>query len=86
MRMIDMHSETSVKLLQLYLTPKEALEFRKELDRLITNPEANEHSHIYSEDTLCELSFSILTETKLKNIRSYTKLEQNILTGKKQNV
>ncbi len=83
MRMIDMHSETAVKLLQLYLTPKEALEFRKELDRLITNPEANEHSHISSEDMFCELSFSILTEKKFKNIKSYTKIEQKILTTKK---
>ena len=83
MRMIDMDSETAVKLLQLYLTPKEALNFRKELDRLITNPEANEHSHIYSEDMFCELSFSSLTEKKLKNIKSYTKMEQKILTQKK---
>ena len=81
--MIDMHSKAAVRLLQLYLAPKEALEFRNELDRLIANPEANEHSHIYSEDTSCELSFSILTENKLKNIKSYTKLEQKILTEKK---
>lgn len=83
MKMIDMGSEKAVKLLQLYLTPKEALDFRKELGRLITNPEANEHSHIYSEDMFCELSFSILTETKLKNIKSYTKIEQKILTERK---
>jgi hypothetical protein len=82
MRIINMDTKASARLIQLYLTPNEASEFRKELDRLLAKPESNDHSHISSEDSNCELSFSIITESKLKNINRYTKLEQKILTEK----
>jgi hypothetical protein len=78
MRMIDMDSKRGVKVLQLYLNPQEAREFRKELDRLLVDPEANEHSHI-DFGGKSEISFSILTEKKLKNIKAYSKIEQKIL-------
>ncbi len=83
MRMLNMDTKKPVKLLQLYLTPSEARQFCKELDLLLADPEANEHSHICAEDMTCELSFSIVTEKKLENIRSYTKLEQEILRDNK---
>lgn len=82
MRMIDVDKQSAVRGLQLYLTPEETVEFRKELDRLLANPEANEHSHISSEDRGRELSFSIITKKKLENIKGYAKLEQKILTEK----
>jgi hypothetical protein len=82
MRIINMDANSGVRLIQLYLTPNEASEFRNELDRLLAKPESNDHSHITSEDLNCELSFSIITENKLKNIKGYTKLEQRILTEK----
>ncbi len=50
MRMLDIHKQNSVRGPQLYLTPDEAVQFRKELDGLVSNPEANEHSHISSEN------------------------------------
>jgi len=50
MRMLDVERETSVSNLQLYLTQKEATELIKELSRLLKEPEANEHLHIFSED------------------------------------
>lgn len=78
MRMIDMELKTRVRSLQLYLSPQEATEFRKELDRLLVNPEANEHSHI-DFGGASEISFSILTEKKLENIKAYSKIEQKIL-------
>jgi hypothetical protein len=80
--MLDVDKKSSVREVQLYITPTEAAAFRKELDRLLATPEANEHSHIYSDDMNCEFSFSIITENKLKNIQAYTKLEQQVLTGK----
>ncbi len=82
MRMLEVEKESSVRKLQLYLSPKEAMEFRKEIDRLLADPEANEHSHVFSADKHCELSFSIVTEKKLNNVQSYTKLEQKILSEK----
>jgi len=82
MRMLDVDKKSSVRQVQLYITPTEAAAFRKELDRLWAIPEANEHSHIFSDDMDCEFSFSIITESKLKNIQAYTKLEQRVLTEK----
>jgi len=82
MRIINMDAKAAVKLVQLYLTPNEASQFRKELDRLLAKPESNDHSHVESEYMSCEISFSIITENKLKNIKSYTKLEQRILKEK----
>jgi hypothetical protein len=81
MRMIDMDSKKGIRVVQLYLSPEEATAFRKELDRLLTDTEANEHSHIYLGGT-SEISFSILTPKKLENIKSYSKIEQKILMEK----
>lgn len=82
MRMLDVDKQTSVKGLQLYLTPDEALRFRDELNKLLKDPEANEHSHIYASDMHGEFSFSIITHKKMENISTYTALEQRILTEK----
>ncbi len=81
MRMINMDKKESISCLQLYLTIKEASEFKDGLEKLLENPEANEHIHIYSKDMHYELSFSIITDNKLNNINRYTKLEQKILLG-----
>jgi ribosomal protein L20A (L18A) len=78
-RIIDAGSKKRVRALQLYLTPQEAREFRKELDRLLNDPEANEHSHI-DFGGKSELSFSIITERKLKHIETYSKIEREVLT------
>ncbi|MFB3887674.1 MAG: hypothetical protein ACE144_20840 [Thermodesulfobacteriota bacterium] len=77
--MIDMDSQKRVKSLQLYLSPEEAAKFRKELERLLANPETNDHSHIDFGGS-SEFSFSILTENKLKNLKGYSKIEQKILS------
>jgi hypothetical protein len=68
MHMIDAELKKRVKVLQLYLNPQEDRHFRKELDRLLADPEANDHSHI-DFGGKSEISVSILTETKLKNIQ-----------------
>ena len=79
MRMIDAEREQRVRVLQLYLTPKEAKLLRQRLEKLLANPEANKHAHILSEDNSGEVSFSIVTEKKLQNLKGYTELEQQIL-------
>ena len=77
--MIDLDTESSVKRLSLYLTPQAAEWLRNELDTLLRDPEAWEHFHILAEDTGRELSCSIITKAKLREIGRYNKLEQRIL-------
>ena len=78
MRMLDAEKEVSVRNLQLYLSPSEAQFFRKELDKLLADPEAIEHSHVFADDMSREISFSIFTPQKLKASPHYTKLERKI--------
>jgi hypothetical protein len=78
MRMLDSDRKESVRNLQLYLSLAEAQMFRKELDRLLADAEAVEHSHVMADDMSREISVSILTPMKLQSCHSYTKLEQKI--------
>jgi flagellar biosynthesis/type III secretory pathway protein FliH len=82
MRMLDLENEASVRVLQIYLTPKEAEELRNKLAELLKDPEANEHFHVFADDMSRELSCSIITEKKLCDISGYTNLEKKILTEK----
>ena len=76
--MLDADRDQSVKHLQLYLTCSEAEYFRKELDRLLADPEASDHSHVGGDDMSREISFSILTPQKLAAGLNYTQLERKI--------
>ena len=78
MRMLDADKEASVFRLQLYLSVQEASELRKELDRLLKDPEASEHIHVFDHDMSRELSCSIVTPRKLER-GAYTELEEAIL-------
>jgi len=79
MRMIDGEKKVSVNRLGLYLTVQEAEALKEELSKLLENPETNDHFHIYQEDNSREISCSIITDKKLRNIKNYNKLEQQIL-------
>ena len=81
MRMLDIDREHSVRVLQLYLTSKEAKELRDELSNLLQNPEHNLHFHVFAENMSRELSCSITTPIKLKE-DGYTKLERKIFEEK----
>jgi hypothetical protein len=70
--------DRSVHQLQLYLTPREGQELRTALDRLLADPEANEHEHVLAEDGGRELSLSIVTPTKLGALKGYTRVEQQL--------
>jgi len=78
--MIDDKRQCSLKSVSLYLTPREAAEMKSELERLLKDPEANEHFHVYSDRNDREISCSVITEKKLKNIKSFNKVEQKVLT------
>jgi hypothetical protein len=79
--MLDLDRELSVSVLQLYLTPKEAMDIRNELDKLLSDPEANKHFHVFAEDMSRELSCSIVTARKLAK-PGYTDLERKIFNEK----
>jgi hypothetical protein len=78
-RMLDAEGDRSVYQLQLYLTPTEARELRSALDRLLVDPEQNEHEHVFAEDSGRELSLSLLTPAKLRDLSGYTAAEQRLL-------
>ena len=82
MRMIDLDRKCTTKSLSLFLTVSEATQLKDELQALLKNPEAQEHFHIYSTDNTRELSCSIVTDNKLKNIKGYNNLEQQALAEK----
>ena len=81
MRMLDTDREQSVRVLQFYLTTKEAKEFRDALNKLLSDPEANEHFHIFAEDMSRECSCSIITPGKLAK-SDYTDVERRIFNEK----
>jgi hypothetical protein len=81
MRMLDADREQSIRVLQLYLTPKEATDLLNGLTDLLKKPEANEHVHVFAHDMSRELSFSIVTEKKLKD-SGYTELERRVFAEK----
>jgi len=77
-RMLDTDGDRSVYQLQLYLTPKEGMELRAALDRLLLNPDLNEHEHVFAEDAGRELSLSLVTPAKLRDLSGYTAAEQKL--------
>ena len=65
MRMLEPDGRGQIVQLQLYLSLSEAQDCMKELDKLIADPEAMEHFHLFSRDGGAELSVSIVTRAKL---------------------
>ena len=82
MWMLDRDREHSVRTLQLYLTPAEASALSDKLQRLLVDPERGEHDHVLSDDASRDLSFSLITANKLRDLARYTKVEQRVLQEK----
>jgi hypothetical protein len=61
------------------LTAAEAALIKKQLERLLRDPEANDHFHVASSGN-SDLSFSIVTANKLAG-EGYTPLERRVLEG-----
>ena len=78
MRMLEPNAKSEIHVLQLYLTQREAEQVKSELERLLRDPEANDHFHILSEDGRRDLSCSIVTSSKLA-AGGYTQLERKLL-------
>ncbi len=82
MRMFDPDTKKSIRNLQLYLSPYEAMDIVKQLEELLKNPEAKEHFHVFCENSGREISCSLLTKHKLSDLSGYTNDEQRILLEK----
>jgi len=80
MRMLNATQQSPVDVLQLYLTPHEAGELRRALDRLLVDPDANEHEHVVADDGR-DLSVSIVTPAKLRSVDRDTAVERQLLRG-----
>ena len=81
MYLIDLDKETSIRSISLYLTTAEANELLRKLNNLLEDPEANEHFHLHdSKGKENEISCSLITEKKLKNLNKYNEIERRILS------
>ena len=74
MRILDGENQLPLHQVQLYLTPQEATELKQKLDLLLKDPEANEHEHLISDGR--DLSISLITPGKLKDISRFSAAEQ----------
>ena len=82
MRILDEEREQTVQTVALFLTEREARDFVIRLERLLKDPEANEHFHVYSnESNRREISCSIVTPTKLACL-PYAEIERKALDEK----
>jgi len=77
MRIPDAETGRSLRQVQMYLKPAQAIEFREALNELLQDPEALEHRHVIAEGR--EISFSIVTPAKLANVKRYTEVELRVL-------
>lgn len=80
MRILDTDNQGPVRRIQLYLTPDEAAELRRALDRLLQDPEGSEHEHVVAEDASRDLSVSIVTAAKLAEAERYTDAERRMFS------
>ena len=80
MRILDSQSDRLAAQVQLYLSANEARELIASLNKLVGDPEAIDHFHLFSEDGGSELSCSIVTARKL-TAGGYTTAEREAMSG-----
>ena len=76
MYILDGDKQTPLHHVQFYLTPAEAIDLREKLASLLKDVETNEHEHIISGGR--EISFSLITPTKLENLSDYSAAERKM--------
>lgn len=81
MRFMNGDDGAPVRDLMMYLSVEEAEELVSKLNELLRNPEASEHDHCYDFAGGFEMSFSIITPTKLSDMSGYTESERSLLAG-----
>ena len=78
MRILDADHQGPMRRVQLYLTPPEAADLRDALDRLARDPEAGDHEHVQGEEGSRELSVSLVTPAKLRDLSRYSDAERRM--------
>jgi hypothetical protein len=78
MRILDTDNQGPVRRIQLYLTPREAADLRDALDQLLNDPEATANERVLAEDTSRDISVSIVTASKLRELRRYSDAERRM--------
>jgi hypothetical protein len=78
MRILDTDNQGPVRRIQLYLTPREAADLRDALDQLLDDPEATANERVLAEDTSRDISVSIVTASKLRELRRYSDAERRM--------
>ena len=78
MRFLNGDEQTALRNVQAYFTPDEAVELCSALSKLLANPEANNHEHVFSKDGSREISVSLITSAKLQDLSGYSAAEQKM--------
>jgi hypothetical protein len=78
MRLLNGDDQTPLYSAQLYLTPEEARSLRDALNRLLEAIERPEHEHVLGKDGLRDVSVSIVTDAKLRDLDKYTEHERRM--------
>jgi hypothetical protein len=78
MRILDTDNQGPVRRIQLYLTPREAADLRDALDQLLDDPEATTNERVLAEDGSRDISVSIVTVSKLRELRRYSDAERRM--------
>jgi hypothetical protein len=78
MRILDTDNQGPVRRIHIYLTPAEAEHLRRALDRLLRDPEASEAERVVADDGSRDLSVSIVTPGKLREVKRYTDAERRM--------
>jgi hypothetical protein len=78
MRILDTDNQGPVRRIQLYLTPREAADLRDALDHLLDDPEATANERVLAEDGSRDISVSIVTASKLRELRRYSDAERRM--------
>ena len=78
MRILDTDNQGPVRRIQLYLTPREAADLRNVLDQLLDDPEATANERVLAEDGSRDISVSIVTASKLRELRRYSDAERRM--------
>lgn len=78
MRLLDGDGQRSLFNVQMYLGVDEAKAMIKALEALLKNPEENEHEHVIAVDGLREVSVSLVTPSKLRDLSHYSPAERRM--------
>jgi hypothetical protein len=78
MRILNGDNDQPVYNVQLYLTPQEATDLVTAIEELLQTPEANEHRHVMASDGGREISVSLITSSKTRNLHMYTDAERRM--------